>query len=129
MGIFELSIPQTKSRGLGRRLVHICFSSKKKLGFLPPGELMYSVISLLGSSFARYKSWATKTLATSSLTSVPSSKMRSFNNRLTTSSCPDCPSTVGRGGGRGGLGAGFGGSLGCGYVWKKTQNPRGNDST
>ena len=34
----------------------------------PPGELMYRVMSFVGSSLARYRSWATSTFAHSSFT-------------------------------------------------------------
>lgn len=75
-------------------------------------------MSASGSSLARYKSWATRTLATSSLTSVPRRRMRSLRRREITSICPEPPSTVGRGGGeRGRLGFSWGSLSGCVMCW------------
>ena len=84
----------------------------------PPGELMYKVISLSGSSFARYKSCATRTFAISSLTSVPNKRIRSFKRRETTSNCPDSPATVGRGGCLRGGGGFLGSSDGSSGIMK-----------
>ena len=57
-------------------------------------------MSASGSSLARYNNCATRTLATSSLTSVPRRRILSLSRRDTTSICdPDAPSTVGSGGG------------------------------
>eukprot|EP01033_Poteriospumella_lacustris_P015210 gene15209-gene16082 len=47
----------------------------------PPGLLMYKVMSAVGSSAARYSICDTITLATSSLTSLPKSSIRSCSNR------------------------------------------------
>jgi hypothetical protein len=48
----------------------------------PPGELMYSQMSLSGSSAASRSSWAQMALALSSRTSEPRKMMRSFSSRL-----------------------------------------------
>src|SRR5262245_20879039 len=47
----------------------------------PPGELMYSMMSLSGSSDSRNNSCAMMMLATSSFTGVPRNTMRSLSSR------------------------------------------------
>ncbi len=47
----------------------------------PPGELMYSAMSLSGSSPSRWSSWAIIRLAISSLIGVPRKMMRSLSSR------------------------------------------------
>ena len=47
----------------------------------PPGELIYILISLSGSSLSRYRSWATNKFATWSFIGVPRNIILSFNNR------------------------------------------------
>jgi hypothetical protein len=49
---------------------------------MPPGLLMYSVISLSASSLSKYRSWAMIALATKSLIGVPRKMMRSLRSRL-----------------------------------------------
>src|SRR5579859_1414394 len=48
---------------------------------LPPGELMYMLISFVASSLWRYSNCATVTLAIWSSIGVPMKMMRSFNKR------------------------------------------------
>src|SRR5436309_13694977 len=48
---------------------------------LPPGELIYMLMSLVASSLWRYSSYATVTLAIWSSIGVPIKMMRSFNRR------------------------------------------------
>src|SRR6266487_3053976 len=48
---------------------------------LPPGELIYMLISLVASSLWRYSNCATVILATVSSMGVPMKMMRSFNRR------------------------------------------------
>lgn len=60
--------------------VHIGTKAFTRPLFFPNHHLPFS-----GSSLARYKSWATNTLATSSSTPCPKSRIRSFKSRLMTS--------------------------------------------
>ena len=70
----------------------------------PPGELMYSQMSLESSSPSRYSSWAEMRLAIWSLTSEPRITIRFFSRRWKTSlvgsGMPDvCPTISGNIGG------------------------------